>query len=227
MNLIWLKEPQPMQTLKNHLKRSRSDAENAETGYYAGAQRPCGAGSQHVAGEDWFHHLSGLNLTHKKKYDIIQDMTPKQLLEGIDFGDKRLNRRLGSFIEQKTKNVQESSIIGAVKERSQAKAFYRLLGNDKFDLGKMQEQVKTATISQMEADSTVLLIQDTMDTNLNGHKKTEGLGYSSEQVLGVKEHNCIAVTTDGLPLGLLTQSYETREEAKSTLTAKEKGLFTL
>ena len=75
----------------------------------------------------------------------------------------------------------------------------------------------------MEAGSTVLLIQDTMDTNLNGHKKTEGLGYSSEQVLGVKEHNCITVTTDGLPLGLLTQSYETREEAKSTLTAKEKA----
>jgi len=148
-------------------------------------------------------------------------MTTENMFSGIDFGDKRLNKRLNLFIEQKTRNVQEGSILGATKERGQAKAIYRLLANKKFDLGKVEEQVKITTINQMEG--TVLLISDTMDADYNGHKKTEGLGYSSEHVLGVKAHSCIAVKPNGLPIGLLKQFYDTREEAKSTLTAKEKA----
>ena len=49
------------------------------------------------------------------------------------------------------------------------------------------------------------------------------MGYSSEHVLGVKVHSCIVVTPEGLSLGLLEQSYETREEAKSKLTKAEKA----
>jgi hypothetical protein len=149
-------------------------------------------------------------------------MTPEEIFGGIEFVDKRISKRLQKFAGQKTKNVQESSISGATKERGQAKAVYRLLGNEKLDLDKMLKQIKSTTISQIEG--TVLLIQDTMDINYNGHKKTEGLGYSSENVLGVKLHRCIAVTPDGQPIGLTTQSYETREEAKSTLTAYEKAI---
>ena len=159
--------------------------------------------------------------TEKWNQEDYTGRTPAESFEGIDFGDKRISKRLQKFIAQKTENLQESSITGATKERGQAKAVYRLLANEKFDLDKVKEQVKSTTISQIEG--TVLLIQDTMDINYNTHKKTEGLGYSSEHVQGVKVHSCIAVTPEGLPLGLVTQSYETREEAKSTLTAKEKA----
>ena len=62
-----------------------------------------------------------------------------------------------------------------------------------------------------------------MDVNFNGHKKTKGLGYSSEHVLGVKAHSCIAITPEGVPLGLVGQEYETRAESKSKLTAAEKA----
>jgi hypothetical protein len=148
-------------------------------------------------------------------------MTPEEIFAGIDFGDERRGKRLQKFAEQKTKNAQESSITGATGGRGQAKAVYRLLGNEEFELDKIQAHVKATTISQVEG--TVLLIQDTMDINYNGHKKTEGLGYSSEHVLGVKVHSCIAVSPDGQPIGLVAQSYETREEAKSSLTAKEKA----
>jgi len=41
-----------------------------------------------------------------------------------------------------------------------------------------------------------LLPQDTADINLNGHKKTEGLGYSSNQTKGVQLHSCIALTPE-------------------------------
>jgi hypothetical protein len=122
------------------------------------------------------------------------------------------------------RNAKES-VLGAIEDRSQAKAFYRMLSNEKLDLGLMAETAKKATIERMSG--TVLLIQDTSDVNLNGHKKTEGLGYSSEHVHGVKLHSCIAISAEGMPLGLVAQSYETREEGKSSLTKAEKAARTI
>jgi hypothetical protein len=146
--------------------------------------------------------------------------SPKSDFAQVDFGDKRLNKRLQASIENFTINAKKS-ILGAEKDRSGAKAFYRLLSNEKFDIEKMAESARTATINRMEG--TVLLIEDTTDINLKGHKKTEGLGYSSEHVRGIKLHNCIAISPEGLPLGLVHQYYETRPEAKSKLTKKEKA----
>jgi hypothetical protein len=145
---------------------------------------------------------------------------PKNDFESVNFGDKRLNDRLQKAVESFTKNAQKS-ILGAEEDRSGAKAFYRLLSNEKFEIEKLADAAMTATINRMK--DTVLLIEDTTDVNLNGHKKTEGLGYSSEHVLGVKVHSCIAVTTEGLPLGLVKQYYDTRPTAKNPLTKAEKA----
>jgi len=68
-----------------------------------------------------------------------------------------------------------------------------------------------------------LLPQDTTDVNLNGHKKTKGLGYSSNHTKGIQVHSCLALTPDGTSLGLVTQQYETREKAKIELTKEEKA----
>jgi hypothetical protein len=148
--------------------------------------------------------------------------TPSEYFSEIDFGDKRLTKRLVETLEQMAKNPTKS-ILGATKDRNSARGFYRLLGNAKFSLVKLAEESRKITIEKIVEHKTVLAIQDTTDDNLNGHKKTEDLGYSSEHVLGIKIHSCIAVTPEGLPLGLLSQSYETRKEAKSKLTKAEKA----
>jgi hypothetical protein len=145
---------------------------------------------------------------------------PKKDFAKIDFGDKRLNKRLQQFVENATKNA-DKSILGSGKGRGEAKGFYRLPGNEKFDMEQMVGIATGATLSRMSG--TVLLIQDTSDINLNSHKKTEGLGYCSEHVRGIKLHSCIAVSPEGIPFGLVSQSYDTRPEAKSTLTRAEKA----
>jgi len=147
-------------------------------------------------------------------------LAPKNDFDTVDFGDKRLNKRINQAVENFTKNTQKS-ILGAGESRSSAKGFYRLLSNKKFSHEKLEIAARESTIDRMEG--TVLLIEDTTDINLNGHKKTEGLGYSSEHVLGIKVHSCIAVKPEGLPLGLVTQYCDTRPEAKSTLTKAEKA----
>ena len=148
--------------------------------------------------------------------------TPNEYFSEIDFGDKRLTERLIETLKQMTKNPTKS-ILGATKDRNSARGFYRLLGNDKFSLDKLAEESRKRVIEIIREHETILAIQDTTDINLNGHKKTEGLGYSSEHVLGVKVHSCIAITPEGLPLGLLGQFYETRKEAKSQLPKAEKA----
>ena len=145
---------------------------------------------------------------------------PKEDFADINFGDKRLNKRLQKVVENSTKNA-EKSILGSGEGRGEAKAFYRLLGNEKFSLSEVTSAATAATIRRMQG--TVLLVQDTTDIGLTGHKKTEGLGYCSEHVRGIKLHSCIALSPEGMPFGLLSQSYETRIEAKSSLTKAEKA----
>lgn len=88
----------------------------------------------------------------------------------------------------------------------------------------MDELLSSAIASSYERlQGTVLLVQDTTDINLNGHKKTEGLGNSSEHVLGIKVHSCIAISPEGITYGLMDQSYETRQEGKEKQTKAEKA----
>jgi hypothetical protein len=149
-------------------------------------------------------------------------INPRGDFEGIKLGDKRLTERLLNSIERMTRKAQESA-LGSGEGRTEAKGFYRLMSNEKFDLSKLQPKEADATIERIKGQDTVLLIQDTSDINLNTHKKTANLGYCSEYIRGIKAHSCIALTTEGLPLGLLGQSYETRTEPKSDKSAYEKA----
>ena len=128
--------------------------------------------------------------------------TPEIDLATVNFKDKRIEKRLIKVVENCRKNAGES-LMGSSGGRNSAKAFYRLLGNDKFEFGQLQKSARSATIGRMSG--TVLFIQDTSDINLNGHKKTEGLGYCSEHVKGIKLHSCIAVSPEGVPFGLVGQ----------------------
>ena len=146
-------------------------------------------------------------------------MKPEKDFESVDFGDKRLEKRLRQVVEDSRKNVGKS-ILSSGGERNSAKAFYRLLGNESFDFASMQESVRSATIRRMTG--VVLLIQDTSELNLNGHKKTQGLGYCSENVRGIRIHSCIALNTEGVPFGLVGQQYQTRAQPKSELSRSQK-----
>ena len=125
-------------------------------------------------------------------------MRPKDDFTFVDFGDGRLNKRLLRMVENSTQNSGKS-ILNSGSGRGEAKAFYRLLSNDGFELEQLQGVVSGSCLARLSG--TVLLIQDTMDLNLNGHKKTVGLGYCSEHIKGIKVHTCMAASPDGIPFG--------------------------
>ena len=61
---------------------------------------------------------------------------------------------------------------------------------------------------------TILAARDTTSLNYNSLEKMEGIGYIGDKTLGINIHSCLAVTTDGLTLGLLAQRSRNREQAK-------------
>jgi hypothetical protein len=116
----------------------------------------------------------------------------------------------------------DKSIREAGENRAEAKAIYRMLGNEDFDRQEIIRAHRKATVRRMaEYGGPILAVQDTTGVNCNTHIKTEGTGYISDKTLGVNIHSCIAVTADGLVLGVLDQSGYNRPEVKDEPASHE------
>ena len=101
----------------------------------------------------------------------------------------------------------DKSIWGASENLAQAKGVYRMPANENFDKQEIIRVHREAAIQRMaDYGGTILLVQDTTSVNYNTHVKTEGIGYIGDKTLGVNIHSCLAVSADGLVLGLFAKS---------------------
>lgn len=138
---------------------------------------------------------------------------------GVDFGDKRLSDRLIKIADSFA-NSPEKSINQACENWSQSKAAYRFFQNDAVSESEILNNHIAKTVERSKGLSTILAIQDTSYISYKDHKKTQGLGIitariNSEttnfQAHGLVMHTTFAVTTDGLPIGLLDQKISSRQ----------------
>lgn len=130
---------------------------------------------------------------------------------GAPLGDKRLSNRLVEIGYDKAMNpgVAYSGTVGG--DWPKVKAYYRLI--DKPDdsaitMSNILLPHREQTIRRMKAENTVLCIQDGSSLNYNNLDQCEGLGViGSNQTgaisRGLHMHSMLAVTTEGLPLGVL------------------------
>jgi hypothetical protein len=118
------------------------------------------------------------------------------------------------------------SILSQSSSRTEAKAAYKLLNNDKLDFGEVKRIHNFMTLNRIvELGKPVLLIQDTTHVNYSSQTKKEGLGKIHHNVQGVKIHTCIATTQDGLTLGVLSQSdHSTDPSEEDDLSEYEKKI---
>lgn len=162
----------------------------------------------------------------------------------VDLGDKRLNKRLME-ISENFANEPESPINQASKNWSETKAAYRFFKNDDIDYKEILKSHIQATKKRCEEYSVILSVQDTTYFNYTSHPKTTGLCALSKsrgkhnpkiETLGLIMHSALAITTDGLPLGLLAQKIYSRPEqsdeikelkkkTRNTLSIEEKDSF--
>ncbi len=140
----------------------------------------------------------------------------------VKLGDKRLDARLIKLCDRFS-DAPESPINQACVDWAETKAAYRFFQNNKVEVGKMLTAHRCKTAQRAKEHKTVLALQDTSYFVYTNHPKTEGLGKMSlKKGRNVKNiysnglimHTCLAVTTKGLPLGLLDQKIFSRKLRK-------------
>jgi hypothetical protein len=97
------------------------------------------------------------------------------------------------------------------------KAAYRFLDNESTTMENLLQPHYRATETRMAANPVVLAIQDTSSLNYSTHDETEGLGPISttpDGPQGLHLHGTLAVTPEGVPLGLLHVQCWARDPAE-------------
>lgn len=133
--------------------------------------------------------------------------------ERVNLGDKRLNARLKK-LSTDLSAAPSAPINQASEDWAATKAAYRFFQNDKVTSEKILSAHRTRTWERIHREPVVLAVQDTSYLNFSSHRKTKGLGPigdSRSASQGVVTHNVLAITPQGLPLGLLNQTGWTRD----------------
>lgn len=131
-------------------------------------------------------------------------------LEGIDLGDKRLNERSQRIIEALSVNP-EASCNSACDGWSDTLGAYRFFDNKSIQPEAILQPHVEATKGRMQEQSVVVIAQDTTELDYTDHPPTDARLLNKENRLGLYDHTHLAVTPDGLSLGVVGVEYFDRD----------------
>jgi hypothetical protein len=130
-----------------------------------------------------------------------------------DLGDKRLEDRLEQLIEGFSE-APTRAIPQVFEERKDVKAAYRFFDNERITheaLVEWQREDTAQRLSERE-ERAILFMQDTTSFDYSHHPAVEDMGpLENEHMNGFLAHSTIAVSEDGVPLGLWEQQVWTRD----------------
>ena len=156
-------------------------------------------------------------------------------LAGCSFADGRLNKRLRRLLER-MEGAMGASIPLACQDWANTKAAYRFFSNDRVSEEEILAGHFGATRSRFAATTgPILVLQDTTEFTFQ-REKADGIGltyrvnsgkdkagrFRMHTVCGLLMHSSLAVTLDGLPLGLSAIKFWTRTKFKGTAALKKK-----
>jgi hypothetical protein len=156
-------------------------------------------------------------------------------LAGCHFADERLKKRFRKLVAQMG-SAMGQSIPMVCQDWTNTKAAYRFFSNDRVSetdiLAGHFQSTRERTVA---ADGPILVLHDTTefsyqreDTEAIGITKSINSGWDkagrlrSHTVCGILMHSSLAVTTEGLPLGLAAIKFWTRKKFKGTNALKKK-----
>ena len=158
-----------------------------------------------------------------------------QEIDETAFKDVRLGRRCAELVKRLSAGMG-GSIPFACQDWASTKAAYRFLSNPKVEEADILSGHFLATRQRYDAcGGPVLLLQDTTeftyqrrDPGAVGFTKSVNSGRDKEGRLrhhalcGILMHSSLAVTTEGLPLGLSAVKFWNRDKFKGTARLKRK-----
>ena len=167
--------------------------------------------------------------------DAATDPWWESELAGCVFADARLGQRLHKLIERMGGAIGASLPL-ACQDWANTKAAYRFFSNDRVS----EEQILAGHFQSTRerfaaAEGTILVLQDTTEFTCQRERpEAIGITYSVNSgkdkagrfrmhtVCGLLMHASLAVTTDGLPLGLAAVKFWSRQKFKGTAALKRK-----
>lgn len=132
-------------------------------------------------------------------------------LKGIDLRDERLNNRSQQIIEALAANP-EASVNSACDGWSDTLAAYRFFNNRAVDPDRILQPHMEATKRRMNEHPVVLVVQDTTELDYTSHPPDDARCLNTEDRFGLYDHTHLAVTPDGLSLGVVGAEYFDRTE---------------
>ena len=132
-------------------------------------------------------------------------------LSGANLGDKRRNKRLITIVEDLAAQPNES-VSQASRDTAAMQATYEFWANKRIVASEIIEAHTTSTIERIKKHKTVLAIQDKTELDLGNRRRTTGIGAISNQAAkGLHLHSVLAVSEEGVPLGLLERAIRSYE----------------
>ena len=130
---------------------------------------------------------------------------------GAPLGDKRLSKRLVECADAKASQPNRAFSGVAQGDWPAVKGYYRLIDHPDETAVNMENILaphRGRTIRRMKAQQTVLCIQDGSGLDYSSLDSCEGLGVIGSNQTGAKSmglhlHSTLALSSDGLPLGVL------------------------
>lgn len=140
--------------------------------------------------------------------------------------DKRLDKR---FITVATDALENPSvrINQASEDWAATKGAYRFFNNAKVNCSEMFRCHQEQTLGRIKKHKVVLAIQDSTYLDFSNHTKLKGkgpIGTQQQNLTGYVMHSTLAVSAEGLPLGLLTHDLWARDEIKKNPIATNQKL---
>jgi hypothetical protein len=125
-------------------------------------------------------------------------------LATADLGDKRLNERFRIILDGMSQkpSLKFPAIFNGCTE---VNCGYDFLDNKKVDEAKVFSPHRAATVERVGAYPVVIVAQDTTEIDVTrAHERMEGAGPLNESTrLGFYDHVMLAMTPEGLPLGIV------------------------
>lgn len=150
----------------------------------------------------------------------------------LHLGDKRLNARAIKVAEAIAAHPT-LSINAACGSFMDSKAAYRFFDNEKVSNSKILCSHRKQTLNRARNESNpVLVVQDTTDLIYTGKSSISGVGKViknpgfKEPVTGIKLHNSLLLSSEGVPLGIVEQKPYIYEDYKISRgqTSSGKGM---
>lgn len=152
-------------------------------------------------------------------------------MQGVDFGDKRLNKRCKTIVNALAANP-EASINAACDGWSDTLAAYRFFNNEAVSSELILQPHRVATECRMREQSVVLIVQDTTELDYTDHPPDNARCLNVANRFGLYLHAHLAVTPDNLCLGIVKAEYFDRSPEslgkslqRKTLPIEEKESF--